>query len=753
MSRNILVFIVLMSSVLYGQEPVWDFINTDNSELPVATVKCTTVDNNGAYWYGTYMGGVAVSRDNVWTIYNTSNSDLPHNYINSITHDDNNIIWVGTDGGGLAKFDGTTWTVFKTSNSGLPSNVVMSIYCDENGSIWVGTYFGGLANFDGENWEVYNEENSGLISNKIIAIAKDSNNVIWMGTQGGGIASFDGKNWNAYTEANSKLPNDYIYSIAVDADNNKWIGTGGGGVAVFNDVFWIIFNMDNSGLTDDNIRPIYIDEYGLKWIGTYIGGFNMFNGETWTTYDSENSIIPDDEITCITRYKDKLIIGTERTGVVSATGLIQEAASSLSESITAVAATQIMFNRTPTKETPVNTEQTSTTDTLHKLEGENKIMLVIDAADVIYDKSRINRYVQSFKIILKQRERINDTYAVGMLIYSSNYDLNPNKVVLTEKQKKSLQIKNVTYLEGESTFSKALTTSYDMIKADYDAQGNNHVIAATYKFIRDDEVAKRIIQENVDNDYIVFTLIAFDTKGWKMERKMKEMVPKGKGYYYALDPATIKDNWSATFQTGISLFRGDMDENSRINVPGIFGVAINKQVMSTGIFAAGVKGQFNIGKLQGSKKEYTFENNYFEGSVTFQAILNSWINNNFKFEKIRPYAFAGLGFISYRVLLRDGNGNVVNGYGYKITPGDAVANGSDPEKDKRATDMIFPLGLGANYKINDSFFIELEASSRLIFSDKLDGKINEKNDKYWFVTVGLTYKFNTKEFLPDILNK
>ena len=110
---------------------------------------------------------------------------------------------------------------------------------------------------------------------------------------------------------------------------------------------------------------------------------------------------PDDEITCITRHQDKLIIGTERTGVVTATGLINEAAGSMSEDITAVKATQIMFSKTPTTETHTNI---GTTDTLHKLEGKNKIMLVIDAADVIYDKSRINRYVQSFKIILKQRK-------------------------------------------------------------------------------------------------------------------------------------------------------------------------------------------------------------------------------------------------------------------------------------------------------------------------------------------------------------
>ncbi|MBC8485315.1 MAG: hypothetical protein H8D45_04665, partial [Bacteroidetes bacterium] len=122
-------------------------------------------------------------------------------------------------------------------------------------------------------------------------------------------------------------------------------------------------------------------------------------------------------------------------------------------------------------------------------------------------------------------------------------------------------------------------------------------------------------------------------------------------------------------------------------------------------------------------------------------------------EKFRPDAFAGIGFINYRVLLRDGEGIVINGYGYKITAGDSYANGVNPEKDKPVTDIIFPVGLGINYKLNDMFNIELEASSRFINSDKLDGKVRYKNDKYWFVSLGLTYKFNNKKFLSDILNK
>lgn len=231
------------------------------------------------------------------------------------------------------------------------------------------------------------------------------------------------------------------------------------------------------------------------------------------------------------------------------------------------------------------------------------------------------------------------------------------------------------------------------------------------------------------------------------------MVPKGQGHYYPIDKIDFFDNWSATFQIGTSIFRGDMDVDRVMKFPGEFGFAINKQILSNGVIAGGFKGQFNFGELNGKKNNHSFENKYKEVALNFQVILNRWFKSNFKFEKLRPYAFVGVGFINYRVVLRNGDGNVVNGYGYKVVEGDKVANGPNPDKDKAMTELIFPLGLGANYKINDKFNLELEASSRYINSDKLDGKVAFKDDKYWFVSLGITYKFKGKDFLHDVLNK
>ncbi|MEZ5082452.1 MAG: two-component regulator propeller domain-containing protein [Bacteroidales bacterium] len=810
MFRYFLIFLLLSTGTLYSQEFNWSAINADNSELPNQTIKTISVDSEDGIWFGTYMGGVAYLKDGQWTIFNTSNSELPHNYVNTIAIDKNNVKWIGTDGGGLARFDGSTWEIYKTSNSGLPSNVVMSVFCDDDGSIWIGTYFGGLAHLDNGLWTIYSDENSPLLSNKVVCITKDQNNVIWVGTQGGGAASFDRKNWNVYTERNSKLTNDYIYSIAVDNENKKWIGTGGGGLAVFNDVFWIKYGTVNSGLTDDNIRPIIIDEKNNKWIGTYIGGINLFDGKIWAKYDFQNSAMPDDEITCMTYHKNNIYVGTERSGIIQLTDLnpVQtETTPAITTPLVVKTETKNKSEKKPENKTEIETkidtnitpvvvlvpdpdikqeeenndeivagdivlspDEISETDiaedTIAKeeiakkampamlsIEPQNRIVLMMDAADLYFDQRRINEVIRSYKFLLVNREHINSNYDVKILLYSSNYDVSPKKINFEDKDLQSLQVKDVILMEGENTFTEALKKAFNLIKNNYNENGNNQVFAASYKFIRDDETATVVTKNNLDNHAISFNLLAFNTESWKLEYKMRNIVPKDKGYYYSINKPGIKDNWSVTGMVGLSIFRGDIDVDKFVRFPGMYGFAAQKKLHSTGMLNGGVKGQLNFGQFKGEKNNENFKNSFFEASINLQVIMNRWINRNFKFEKYRPYAFAGVGLISYRSLLWDSEGKVVNGYGYDVTEGNTELNGTNPNKTKRTTEFIIPLGAGVNYKLNELWNIELEFASRFINSDKLDAKIRYKNDKYWFVTIGITYKINSKDFLADILSK
>jgi hypothetical protein len=741
MFRYTLILLISIACRGFSQEFEWNLINTQNSQIPNQTVKSMAVDNNGALWVGTYMGGIGVLKNNEWTIYQTSNSELPHNYINAIAVDKDNVIWIGTDGGGLAKFDGTSWEVFKTNNSGLPSNVVMSVYCDYDGTVWAGTYFGGIARFNGTNWTIYNDENSPLLSNKIVSITKDNNNLYWFGTQGNGIASFDGMNWNVYTERNSKLSNDHVYSIVVDGENKKWIGTGGGGVNVFNDVYWINYKSTTSKLTDDNIRPIVIDDNNNKWIGTYIGGVNFFDGKDWTIYDFDNSQMPDDEITAMLYHQNKIFIGTERSGIIQLTRSQTWIADVRPDDIESNPITEVFADTTAAKVTPTFTnvqEAPSKGVAQVQTQATNRIVLLLDAADIHFDKKKYKDALKSFRILLDDREKVDVTFEVKLLVFSSSFDVNPKTISLTTTEKQALHLKEIEYLEGEHTFPEALKKGYDLIKQDYHLTGRNHLIAVTYKFIQANETAKLIIKDHLNNNKIVFTGIAFGSQHWKLRTKMKNMVPagRGKGYYYEINKPGLKDNWYLTGNVGITMFRGDIDVNNYIAFPGIAGIAAGKQVFSDGNFRGYATAHLNVGKLKGKKNTESFVNNFFETSLTFKGSVDNVPFTEFHFERIKPYASAGIGMINYRVLLKNESGGVIQGYGYQIIQGQPELNPSNPQKDKPVTEIIFPLAIGVKYEVNREMDLNFEASSRYINSDKLDAKIKLKDDKYWLFHLG-----------------
>ncbi|MBN1338941.1 MAG: outer membrane beta-barrel protein [Bacteroidales bacterium] len=741
---------------LHGQNSHWKTFSTLNSGLPNESVKCIEADHEGNIWVGTYLNGIGVYSDRGWLGYNTDNSDLPHNYINCISVDRNNRIWAGTDGGGLAMFDGSAWKVFNSKNSGLPSDVIMDIVCSADGSVWIGTYFDGLVKYKDDKWIKFNTENSDLLSNKVISLAIDTNDVVWIGTHGGGLVSYNNVNWRVFNQRNSKIPNDYIYSIAIDENNNKWIGTGGGGIALYNDIFWEIFDTGTSGLTDNNIRPLVTGANNFIWAGTYLGGLAGFSGFEWFTFHAGNSPIPDDEINCLLYTADSTLwIGTERNGIV----IMKDTLSfkiAIPEDLTEVETPKtIIFN---TSIPPLDNNQDKDNNVIPtKIDDyhvQSRIFIVLDIADFHADKALRRLYLRSLKTLLYKRETLGVDYGVYFTIFSSNSRVKPGSFTLSAREKELFFVKSLYCLDSVNNYQNALSAAYRLLTEDFIPEGNNQVIAATYYDIKgNEETIKELIRYNLEENYITFSLLSFGPISWKDEHKLRNLIPRGGGQYYKIEPVEILHNWSATFQIGTSIFRGDMDVTKPVSFPGEFGFAMNKKVVSNGLLNGGVKGQFNFGEFSGKKRDYSFENNYKEACVNFQVILNSWINRNYKFEKIRPYAFGGIGLINYRSLLRDGEGTIIKGYGYEIPETGSNGNGHKPEKKSAMTELIFPLGLGMNYKLNDLFSLEAEFSSRYINSDKLDSWIAMKDDKYFFFSVGVTYKFEEKEFLSNILNK
>ena len=763
---------------------VWTIYSEKNSKLTSDYIYSIAIDKENNKWVGTGGGGVAVFNDVFWISYNSKNSKIADDNIRPIMVDENGYKWIGTYIGGVNFFNSAEWKVFDYQNSSMPDDEVTCL-AYKHPNLFIGTERFGIVVFqdnsapkpskieeeiaiivtppviiEDETAEVEPEQKE-IPQEPILIVESKAINIEDTGAEIESeqkeipqepilIAESQAINiedTGAEIEPEQKeIPQEPILIVESQAINIEDTGA-----EIEPEQKEIpqepILIVESQAINiEDTGAEIESEQKEIPQEPILIVESQAINIEdTGAEIESEQKEIPQEPI---------LVVESQAINIEDAGAEIEPEQKEIpQEPILVVESNMINTVDTTTEVEPVQKELPQELIQISDVKTRNKIVLFFDAADVFFDKSRLNMYRRSFKLLLRNRDRINDTYDVTLLIYSSNYELSPKKIQFTERDMKVLRVKNIIYLEGETQFTEAVKKAFANIEEEYNSYGSNQVIAATYKFINDDETAKVVIKEYLDNYNIVFSLLAYETSNWEMEYKMQDIVPKGSSRYYSINHLNIKDNWSVTGQIGLSMFRGDLDVNSVITFPGEYGIALNKQVLSTGILNGGIKGQFNFGHLQGSKNDYSFENKYKEGSINFQVILNTWVDRNFRFEKVRPYAFTGIGFINYRVLIRDPNGYVVNGYGYKIVDGDIEGNGKNPEKDKPVTDLMIPVGVGLNYKLNKKINLELEASSRFINSDKLDGKVNGKNDKYWFVSLGVTYMFSNKEFIADILNR
>ena len=60
------------------------------------------------------------------------------------------------------------------------------------------------------------------------------------------------------------------------------------------------------------------------------------------------------------------------------------------------------------------------------------------------------------------------------------------------------------------------------------------------------------------------------------------------------------------------------------------------------------------------------------------------------------------------------------------------------------TELVIPIGFRFDYKINKSLSVNLDASIRNVNTDKLDAYVDyhSAKDKYEYIAIGLTYKFD-----------
>jgi tetratricopeptide (TPR) repeat protein len=150
----------------------------------------------------------------------------------------------------------------------------------------------------------------------------------------------------------------------------------------------------------------------------------------------------------------------------------------------------------------------------------------------------------------------------------------------------------------------------------------------------------------------------------------------------------------------------------------------------------GIYGAFNYGSLKGSSGVDT-KNMYFETSPLMDYYLGTTVSFSnllfgYKPRLVNIYGTVGIGLSTFTPQAYNLD------TGAEITP-----DKNDPNADwSNTTEAMVPTGIGVDFRINDRWDINFETTIRWFDSDKLDGyKSGEKNDAYYFTTLGLGYSF------------
>ena len=152
--------------------------------------------------------------------------------------------------------------------------------------------------FDRTNWEHWNMQDNNLLTNNITSVQIGTHNEKYVGTINGGIIYFDSLNqYNEYTIINSDLPDNSVVAIEIDGNGQPWFLSPAAGLVNDTDLGgpWENFNNLNSGLPSNALNCLQFMDNKLV-IGSEVSGLIFKDGESWQYINTTNSDLPDDNI-------------------------------------------------------------------------------------------------------------------------------------------------------------------------------------------------------------------------------------------------------------------------------------------------------------------------------------------------------------------------------------------------------------------------------------------------------------------------
>ncbi len=200
--------------------------------------------------------------------------------------------------------------------------------------------------------------------------------------------------------------------------------------------------------------------------------------------------------------------------------------------------------------------------------------------------------------------------------------------------------------------------------------------------------------------------------------------------------------WKINLNGGPSLFFGDIkqyriwpvtnDENEW-RLAG--GLTLSKQLSP--VFD--LRGQGIYGQLSGTRRAWDrfFETNYFEFNLNTVVNVNNLFGTPRNDRFVTFYLTAGIGLMNYNTTL------------YTLSTKKKVGgegNGNGKSFGGRTLEGILMGGFGLDFRLNDSWSVNLETANRIMNSDALDTKISMfPYDVYNYTAIGVTYRFGASK--------
>lgn len=256
----------------------------EKGDLSDYAIYCFYKDTEGAFWLGTYFGGVNYlysinKRIELYTHHKNKNS-VSGVAISRFYEDKTGNIWIATEDAGLNLFEPAS----KKFTHYLGNYNIQAIMAD-NDEMWLGTYGHGIIVWNSKtdkivkNYSVIPKSNeSGSL---IKSIFKDSHERIWVGTTEGLFL------FNQNTESFNLVEGTkhvFVWDIIEDKNNDIWFVSSGSGVFRYtydkNILKNYLHEKNNIHSVSDNfILTLCIDNNQQLWFGTEENGFCKYNYE------------------------------------------------------------------------------------------------------------------------------------------------------------------------------------------------------------------------------------------------------------------------------------------------------------------------------------------------------------------------------------------------------------------------------------------------------------------------------------------